>query len=1119
MGAVHHPLPRRVHDRFRFLPERARGRVRHFGKPDLGLYAKLPIGCCAKYDSSDTIVIVPLGWRADGSSVHLASGRSAPETEMSTASCPHGTRARHIAFVAFAILLFPACAAGPSPADERLCLGDADCGNGETCRSGRCSAVVAPRDAGPPDAGPIAPAPPDGGPVDGGPPDAGTSIPDAGALAPDGGRGDAGLDGGAGQLGDACTRHDQCASQICLASAQRCSALCSDGCPAEWSCVDVVLDANRRASVCVPPCDGGACLGGGCTNHDACGTGRFCTALDGGACADCAPTNPARCGTAGATPGCATCSGSTPVCRDGACICSSNADCGSGRYCAPDGRCTSCSTTDSLVCGTSTSSPGCTRCSAATPICRAGACVCGSDADCGAGSYCASSGRCEGCAFEDPLRCGTASSPAGCTRCPAGDACRTGQCLHVPAAPTLIDTLPSPPNSELHPRVRGLAEAGTLVRVYKDAACAAAQVGLGSATDLAASGIAVTVTPEAETTLWARAELNGLTSACEGGTVRYVHDGTAPATQGAFVVDGSGADLTYQSSRTEMRARWGGFTGDVAHYNYNLSTSSDCLGNIVGSAQVGTATQKTTGVLLTHGQLYFNCVQAVDAAGNASAWVASDGVIVDIEPPSVPPTLVVSPGIHEMALSWEPALDPVAGVASYEVGYCSPAPCALPAAAQSPGLVGRTLAVAPLPCPSPYSFGARAVDRAGNVGPWAVAPATRVLCRAGQLDGSFGDRGLTQLSLPPFQAIIRDAGGRYVLSVAPSYSTAPESATLARLSSQGLLDTTFGLQGVAGAAIGNAGRTSVFQDTFHRLLWASAGKHPDLCGGSNSPVAHVLAFTPTGTRSLDYGEQGLAVACATATNSASWSLVDSLLASNGRLLALAPSGSVFAFNATGAVDSAFGISGRAATEALDEGGLALAEGAGGSIHVLVNTSVDLGAPLGRRRRGLLWRLTESGAPDPQFGTGGRRVLSFSADPGDQSVHALGVLGNGIVYVAGAPWGLASRLTRLRTDGSSDASFGQAGTVSLPITATSILPAPGGGLFLLDGHIVQWLEADGSPHREFGVDGIVDLRAIVGSRCQIGVSSAVADEAVLVLAGSCYLGGNTSSGAVLRLLLN
>ena len=168
-----------------------------------------------------------------------------------------------------------------------------------------------------------------------------------------------------------------------------------------------------------------------CTSDATCGAGKFC---DGGACHTCEQADANRCGDASAPAGCHVCSGATPMCQAGACVCAADASCGTGKYCG-GGACNACSLTDANHCGKASSPAGCTVCPAETPECSSGACVCCADASCGLGHYCAS-GACAACSQTDASHCGSSGDPAGCQVCSGPTPmCFMGACI------------PAPPNS------------------------------------------------------------------------------------------------------------------------------------------------------------------------------------------------------------------------------------------------------------------------------------------------------------------------------------------------------------------------------------------------------------------------------------------------------------------------------------------------------------------------------------------------------------------------------------------------------------------------------------------------------------------------------------------------
>lgn len=220
----------------------------------------------------------------------------------------------------------------------------------------------------------------------------------------------------------------------------------------------------------------------------------------------------------------------------------------------------------------------------------------------------------------------------------------------------------------------------------------------------------------------------GSTALNTGGlyTPPVVADETTAPTTGT-VRDGTGADLTYQSSATTMNANWSGFSdaSGVVSYDYNISTSAACTGDVVATSNVGSTTAVvTSGLTLTAGS-YYNCVRAIDAYGNTTGWVASSGVTVDLTAPTAPGSVTLTAaGSGTVGLSWTSSTDATSGVSTYEVGYCNPAPCTPPTTAQVTGLTLTSTSVPSLTGCNTYRFGVRARDGAGNVGAYATVDAS-----------------------------------------------------------------------------------------------------------------------------------------------------------------------------------------------------------------------------------------------------------------------------------------------------------------------------------------------------------------------------------------------------------
>jgi hypothetical protein len=98
---------------------------------------------------------------------------------------------------------------------------------------------------------------------------------------------------------------------------------------------------------------------------------------------------------------------------------------------------------------------------------------------------------------------------------------------HAPAAPQITDTDPNSPANDNAPEVKGSAQAGSTVKLFKTAGCTAGTaVALGSAATFASPGITVSVPDNTTTALRATAtDAAGNVSPCSG-SFTYVEDST-----------------------------------------------------------------------------------------------------------------------------------------------------------------------------------------------------------------------------------------------------------------------------------------------------------------------------------------------------------------------------------------------------------------------------------------------------------------------------------------------------------------------------------------------------------------------------------------------------------------
>lgn len=304
-----------------------------------------------------------------------------------------------------------------------------------------------------------------------------------------------------------------------------------------------------------------------------------------------------------------------------------------------------------------------------------------------------------------------------------------------PAAPRLTATSPRSPSSNTAPTLSGTAEAGTVVAIYASESCSGAPRASGTVTAGGTFRIPVTLSAGSLFTA-AAVDAAGNTSPCSA-SLAYVLDTSPPSTTGAVVIDGSGDQSSAQSNRNVVVAHWSGFSdpSGIASYVYNLSTTTGCTGDVVPSQDVGFNTAKTTvGLSLTDGRTYYSCVRAIDAAGNASAFVASSGVTIDVSGPTEPGSPSATAGNRQIVLSWRPAADPVSGVASYEVAYCAGAACTLPDPPQVTGITETQVTLPELANCTQYRLAVRGRDHADNAGRYsAVVSATPNLPAPGGL--------------------------------------------------------------------------------------------------------------------------------------------------------------------------------------------------------------------------------------------------------------------------------------------------------------------------------------------------------------------------------------------------
>ncbi len=335
---------------------------------------------------------------------------------------------------------------------------------------------------------------------------------------------------------------------------------------------------------------------------------------------------------------------------------------------------------------------------------------------------------------------------------------------------------------------------------------------------------------------------------------------------------------------------------------------------------------------------------------------------------------------------------------------------------------------------------------------------------AGQLDKTFAGTGKKRINFGGIDAanvVLVQSNGRIVVAG----GGAPASSfCIARLRSNGLLDTTFASGGKRVIDFGGQNESAF-----------GAALQPDgklVLAGSSDFRAAVARLNPSGALDSTFSGDGKKIF--------SWGPISRaeavLVQANGKILLAGFSGpeggniQVARLNANGAFDTTFGTGGKASIDfGGDDFGLAMARQANGRILV-AGRSTAVGA--------VVARLRANGTLDPDFGGDGRVTL-----PGGGSARAVLVQPDRKIVVAGNAMGSAMMtITRLKPNGSLDTTFAGDGTAnidfgSLADVANGAVLQPDGKIVVAGytqaattGILVARVNANGSPDATFGATG-------------------------------------------------
>ena len=312
----------------------------------------------------------------------------------------------------------------------------------------------------------------------------------------------------------------------------------------------------------------------------------------------------------------------------------------------------------------------------------------------------------------------------------------------------------------------------------------------------------------------------------------------------------------------------------------------------------------------------------------------------------------------------------------------------------------------------------------------------------GTLDTSFGTGGVVNLNPPGigndggFFGMAIQADGKIVAAAAGVSTVQTSAAMVARVESNGSLDTSFGSGGFT-TVLEFSAPGEIFSQG---LALGPDGKIVMAVGATNPSL--MARFTSSGQLDTSFGTGGLVnLQYAGPTRVA--------IQSNGKILVTsnasggfitAQAGAITRYDSNGTVDATFGGGGTAASAASASALVLQSDGkilVGGAITSKVNppqTANDVGF-------GII-RYNPNGSLDSTFGTKGVAVTDFGATATDSSAFALAVQSNGDVVAAGAAgiffeetftsnFGLA----RYTSAGALDTTFGSDGIVITNVRST------------------------------------------------------------------------------------
>jgi uncharacterized delta-60 repeat protein len=310
----------------------------------------------------------------------------------------------------------------------------------------------------------------------------------------------------------------------------------------------------------------------------------------------------------------------------------------------------------------------------------------------------------------------------------------------------------------------------------------------------------------------------------------------------------------------------------------------------------------------------------------------------------------------------------------------------------------------------------------------------------GSLDTSFGSGGIANFTPQEisfgFFALSIQSDGKIVAAADGALNGKEPVMQVARVNTDGSLDTSFGSGGFTGAIQFPLESGNLALQADGKILVAAGVDNP------NGVPSEMARFTGNGQADTTFGGGAGVVNLAypdptqIAVQPSGKILVASGLAARLVFQAqpAAQPGSITRYNSNGTVDTTFGSAGTAASVASAS---ALVLQSDGKIVVAGSLTSSLNVPATRNDIGFgIVRYSSNGALDKSFGTGGSAIVDFGVNAPISGAFALAIQSNGDLVAAGAAGGAAVNnnivssfgLTRFTSAGTLDTTFGTKGKV-------------------------------------------------------------------------------------------